>query len=1373
MKTALVVYQPQVIAGLCLLLLGSCSKKHEDVNDASTQEAPLIVRKTVKIPKDYKAAMLSPDGERIAFRVAENDQYHAVVDGRSEPPYKALTVVEFSPQGNHYFYGGQRDGKWFLVRDGKEIAELGSLTSLHFRTPPDIPFFGEPSNTILFSSMDALAIWFSEHSDSYLTLAYQEGIGRVFQDGSWLPMKYESFYNKGMAVSPDGKQHAMTVALAAGQQANLHLNGQSIAQFGSISDVTFVQPGNRLLYCAGTDATRHLMEETKQVPGIGPVAGTMITSANRNHYAVPLQSANGGQAVFVDGQHEASYPEVLWENPDAMFSEAGSFAWNADGTSHAYAVRVKNEKDSPEAVVHNGKTLGSHSDVRNSSLVLSTDGKHVAYAAKKNQSWMVVVDNTPLETFLDIGDIRFVGTSDKVIYTAKTEKGWALHGAAKSPIFEAVAGLATDPTGSHVAYVAKLGQTKWQVYLDGEPVCDPCDEIVARPGLSVTTSGTVSFIARTGDQLTWFKARSPGQPSKKPSPHAATMAVASSAQPPASQPRMEPRFVLPFNETKGIEKSGSITLSGNGTGTVFLTERPGDGILFKLNPTGVSEQMIATGERSQLRFSGRTSIGEAVLTAARGSRLCFRKSKGEWVYVCGLGEYAERGKVRLLGSDRTVDSCLAMLAGDDAILREGAARDLGRLTTQADAPRVIPRLVAMLQNVSPILRRSAAEGLGLIGDQKCFEALRAAQASERDQLVKDCLEESLSLCAAHALMADPSAAHLTEADAARLFLGTTDEPETSSKFQGAAGRWRLEMSGARGSLRLEEALKILATKAASTDANLSVAATQLQAAIRRHCKSFPLGATNTTAASPTVKKPVAANPVPTSPIYIGIETDEARAPGAERMDNDLRMKLCWCPPGAFWMGSFITEEGRGDDELRHYVKITKGFWLGKTEVTQGEWRSLMQTTLSEQAAKALQDTTEYTMGGHKMTIAESTGGQSDPAKIIGTSNESFPMYWVNYEEAVEFCSRLTQKEQASGRLPKGWRYQLPAEAQWEYACRAVAATPYYGSLAAQSKSNPSLADVAWHFGNSSMGMNGHASKLNGMLQPDQSSGPRQTQTKQPSNWKIHDMLGNVSEWCLDWHGYYESEEANDPAGPSTGTFRVSRGGSWNDDLKNCRPARRMVYAPGYRSGNLGFRVALVHAPASRAQERAEPKPAVEQPAITISSGGDGKYRTFLAGNADIKSDLATGAEHTSFGYKVAHPLKQGDKVAVQMSEDQTWSLEKHSMQVGTKTFECPILAEVKCSDGKFRSLLPAILTAKSDIIAGSVIHTDGFEIEANRSIKAGDSISMLLVGDALLSIEMAEADTKPLLTVFKTGTQPNERASAAEAWRITLDHVKK
>lgn len=1423
------------ITGLCLWLLVSCSKKPEAESAAATQADPVVVRKTVRIPKDYLAAMFSRDGERVAFRVAENDQYHAVVDGRREASYEALTVVEFSPQGDHYFYGGQRDGKWHLIRDGKEIAELGSLTSLHFQIAPDIRLLGEQRNSILFTSMEALAIWFSEQSDSYLTLAYQGGTGRVFQDGAWLPLQYESFYHRGMAISPDGKQHAMTVGLAAGQQATLYLNGQPITQADSISDATFVQPGNRLLYCAGTDETRRLMEGTKQVPGIGPVAGSMITSADRRHFAIPLQSANGGQTVFVDGQQEASYPEILWENPGAMFSEGGSFVWNADGTSHAYVARLKNEKDSPEAVIHNGKALDPQMDVRHSSVVLSTDGKHAAYAAKKDNGWRVVVDNAPLEVFQDIGDIRFLGASDKVVYTAKTEKGWAVHGAGASPLFEAMAGLATDPAGAHLAYAAKLGEMKWQVYVDGEPVGDPCDGVVNRPGLSVMASGTVNFTARVGDQLTWFNARASGQPARKSALDEAKAAVAKTsdqlsddgkknaaagaAQRPARVPLMEQRFVLPFNETNGTEKSGSITLAGNGTGTVFLTERPGDGILFKLNAAGVSEQKIATGEGSQIRFSGRTSIGGGVLTATGGSRLCFRKSKGEWVYVCGLGEYVEAGKVHPLGSDRTVDSCLAMLAGDDALLREGAARDLGRLTTQADAARVIPRLAALLKDAPPTLRRGAIEGLGLIGDQKCFEALRAARESEGDPLVKDCMDESLSMCAARALMADPAAAQLADADAARWFFGTTDDPETNNnKFKGAAGRWRLEMSAARGSLRMEESLKSLATKVLSNDANVSAAATQLQGAIKRQNKTPLPGMMNTqtpavaatslakrpdagqtsvtskSASAETTPRPSAASvsqsPVPsmdpaaattsrppTSAASTGTDTNDDRTPGAERSDNELGMKFCWCPPGVFWMGSFVAEEGRGDDELRHHVKITKGFWLGKAEVTQGEWQALMQTSLSDQAAKALQDTAEYAFGEHKMTIAKSIGGQSDAAQIIGTSNERSPMYWVSYQEAAEFCTRLTLKEQASGRLPNGWSYRLPTEAQWEHACRAVTMASYYGHNG--TTGDPAFADVAWYLGNSGLmrtSMSGHASKGNGLLQPNGSSGPRQTQTKRPNGWGIHDMLGNVCEWCLDWHGYYEAEDTSDPTGALAGTLRVSRGGGWNNDSQSCRPACRTGYAPGYRSGNLGFRVALVAAPPSQAQAVSGHQQAIERPAISISAGADGKYRTFLAGQVDVKSDLDAGAEYNWFGYKAAHPLKKGDKIATQMSEDQIWSMERHSMQVGMKQAEYPIIAEVKGADGKFRSLLPAILKVKSDISPGSVIQADGFELETKRLLKAGDSISMLLVGNALLSIEAAEGSNqtdgaRPFFTVFKTGTQPDERVLAMESWRIVTEHA--
>jgi formylglycine-generating enzyme required for sulfatase activity len=228
------------------------------------------------------------------------------------------------------------------------------------------------------------------------------------------------------------------------------------------------------------------------------------------------------------------------------------------------------------------------------------------------------------------------------------------------------------------------------------------------------------------------------------------------------------------------------------------------------------------------------------------------------------------------------------------------------------------------------------------------------------------------------------------------------------------------------------------------------------------------------------------------------------SPWTLRLPNNAALEMLPVAAGSFTMGS-----GTG-----HRVEITKPYWLGKFEVTQAQWQAVMG---------------------------------SAPSRFKGAQH---PVESVSWNDAVEFCEKLTNQERAAGRLPTGYRYTLPTEAQWEYACRAGTTGDYGGSGA--------LNEMGWYGNNS-----GHKTHDVG--------------GKSPNAWGFYDMHGNVWEWCSDWHGSYPSGSVSDPAGPNSGSDRVLRGGSWNLDSNYCRSAVRDFCSPGYRFG-YGFRVAL--APAS-------------------------------------------------------------------------------------------------------------------------------------------------------------------------------------------------
>ena len=167
-----------------------------------------------------------------------------------------------------------------------------------------------------------------------------------------------------------------------------------------------------------------------------------------------------------------------------------------------------------------------------------------------------------------------------------------------------------------------------------------------------------------------------------------------------------------------------------------------------------------------------------------------------------------------------------------------------------------------------------------------------------------------------------------------------------------------------------------------------------------------------------------------------------------------------------------------------------------------------------------------------------------------------PVEQVSWKDAKEFCNKLN--ERYAGKLPTGYRFDLPTEAQWEYACRAGTTTALNNgtNLTSEKGECSNLNEVGWY------------DKNNG------SDGHKAVGQKRPNNWGLYDMHGNVWEWCRDWFDDYTGD-STDPTGPTSASRRVSRGGGWCSYAKNCRSADRLSYSPVERRSYLGFRLALV------------------------------------------------------------------------------------------------------------------------------------------------------------------------------------------------------
>jgi formylglycine-generating enzyme required for sulfatase activity len=240
------------------------------------------------------------------------------------------------------------------------------------------------------------------------------------------------------------------------------------------------------------------------------------------------------------------------------------------------------------------------------------------------------------------------------------------------------------------------------------------------------------------------------------------------------------------------------------------------------------------------------------------------------------------------------------------------------------------------------------------------------------------------------------------------------------------------------------------------------------------------------------------------------------------------MEFVYIPPGHFKMGSAPGEPGRQSDELQHPVEISRGFYLGKYEVTQGEWVKLMR---------------------------------QNPSQFPGCGPRG-PMETVTYDDIQVFIARLAERSRAG-------RFRLPTEAEWEYACRAGTRTAY--------STGATLSTAQANFDGRG-GENGDPRKFRGKPMP--------VGSYPPNPWGLYDLHGNLWEWCEDWFADYPAGPARDPKGPAKALAkpvwdarggdwvykRVIRGGSWYFNGESCRCALRYTHAPADRGFSLGFRL---------------------------------------------------------------------------------------------------------------------------------------------------------------------------------------------------------
>lgn len=249
------------------------------------------------------------------------------------------------------------------------------------------------------------------------------------------------------------------------------------------------------------------------------------------------------------------------------------------------------------------------------------------------------------------------------------------------------------------------------------------------------------------------------------------------------------------------------------------------------------------------------------------------------------------------------------------------------------------------------------------------------------------------------------------------------------------------------------------------------------------------------------------------------------------LPGGIPMELVRIPAGSFTMGSPAGERSRGADETQFAVQLTQPVYMGKTEVTQQQWLALR--------------------GAWPGTAPSSLYGLGD----------NYPAYYVSWEDAQNFITSLNAYIASSGQGPATVR--LPTEAEWEFACRAGTTTRFWFGdslgVADDCSASPERVDNMWSCPNNSP----YGSKAVG---------------QKPANaFGLHDMHGNLFEWCLDWYGTYPTSPPTqiNPTGPPTGTDRMYRGGSWINLANVCRAALRAHNSPTLRLQLLGFRILAV------------------------------------------------------------------------------------------------------------------------------------------------------------------------------------------------------
>lgn len=276
----------------------------------------------------------------------------------------------------------------------------------------------------------------------------------------------------------------------------------------------------------------------------------------------------------------------------------------------------------------------------------------------------------------------------------------------------------------------------------------------------------------------------------------------------------------------------------------------------------------------------------------------------------------------------------------------------------------------------------------------------------------------------------------------------------------------------------------------------------------------------------------------------------------------VSFKMIRVQGGTFTMGCTSEQGGECSSNEKPAHKVTLStYYIGETEVTQELWKAVMGSNPSEFAPKETNSARcsydAFVADINKLNAKKPgsmrvpTRQEWDAAMVTTSGSLKCPVENVSWNDCQTFIRKLNELT--------GKKFRLPTEAEWEFAARGGTKSAGYK----YSGSNDINA-VAWYTVNA---------YDKGKSSPDY--GTHVVKTKKPNELGIYDMSGNVYEWCSDWDRYYNSSAQTNPAGPSSGSYRVLRGGHWGDDARYCRSSRRDSSGPDYRSNSLGLRLVVL------------------------------------------------------------------------------------------------------------------------------------------------------------------------------------------------------